>query len=150
LELFVRRFIRSSLVWLAVGGLLGVDQMLRPGDSALLRPAHAHANLLGFVSMMIFGVAYHVMPRFTGVPLYSRRLPTWHLWLSNIGILALVFGWWVRGVSTIAGQASLGIGAAGTAAGAALFIFNIWRTLDSVPDMKAAQGPQTISGRRPS
>ena|SRR5690625_2744558 len=32
------------------------------------RPAHAHLNLLGFVTLMIYGVAYHAVPRFSGIP----------------------------------------------------------------------------------
>jgi cbb3-type cytochrome oxidase subunit 1 len=45
---------------------------------AVYRTAHLHMNLLGFVAMMIFGVAYHVIPRFTGHSLHSRRLAAVH------------------------------------------------------------------------
>ena len=31
-----------------------------------IAPSHMHMVLLGFVTMMIYGVAYHVIPRFTG------------------------------------------------------------------------------------
>src|SRR3954470_15921997 len=79
---FVRRFIRSSLLWLGVGVTLGVLMTVRPAMLAF-RPAHMHANLLGFVSMMIFGVAYHVIPRFTGRPLQSPGLAALHLWLPH-------------------------------------------------------------------
>ncbi|HUF49370.1 MAG TPA: hypothetical protein VMN60_00965, partial [Longimicrobiales bacterium] len=72
MEPFVRRFIRSSLVWLGAGVLLGLWLSVDPA-AVIYRPAHMHANLLGFVSMMIFGVAYHVLPRFTGNALRSRR-----------------------------------------------------------------------------
>ncbi|HEX6370435.1 MAG TPA: hypothetical protein VF006_16050 [Longimicrobium sp.] len=44
---FVRRFIRSSLVWLGVGVLIGVVMALKPAAAAF-RTAHMHANLLGF------------------------------------------------------------------------------------------------------
>lgn len=36
--------------------------------SYVWKPAHAHLNLLGFVTLMIYGVAYHAVPRFHGVP----------------------------------------------------------------------------------
>ncbi len=54
---------------------------------------HAHTNLLGWVSMMIFAVAYHVLPRFSGRPLYSNRLADMHLILSNIGLIGLIITW---------------------------------------------------------
>ena len=34
--------------------------------------AHVHMLLLGFVTMMIYGVAYHVLPRFVGFPMHNR------------------------------------------------------------------------------
>ncbi|HEX6588350.1 MAG TPA: hypothetical protein VF039_04960, partial [Longimicrobiales bacterium] len=75
---YVRRFIRSSLFWLGVGVVLGVLMTAWPA-AIQYRTAHMHANLLGFVSMMIFGVAYHVMPRFSGNPLRSPAEARWHL-----------------------------------------------------------------------
>src|SRR5512141_2797869 len=114
---FVRHFIRSSLAWFSVGMALGLYLAIAPMQAALIRPDHVHANLLGFLSMMIFGVAYHVLPRFTGVPLFDRRLPTLHLWLSNVGLAALVLGWTARAASTVAGEILVGGGAALSAAG---------------------------------
>jgi cbb3-type cytochrome oxidase subunit 1 len=130
-EPFVRRFLRSSLVWLAIGIVLALVMAFRPYEAAALRPAHAHANLLGFVSMMIFGVAYHVVPRFTGAPLRSRVLPVVHLWLANAGLALLVTGWTARVFVPVAGNAAVQAGAVISATGAALFIFNLWRTLDA-------------------
>jgi hypothetical protein len=33
--------------------------------------SHAHAQIFGFAAMFIFGISYHVMPRFMGVPLQN-------------------------------------------------------------------------------
>jgi cytochrome c oxidase cbb3-type subunit 1 len=129
MDAFVRRFIRSSLVWLGVGVTLGVLMAVRPSLLAF-RPAHMHANLLGFVSMMIFGVAYHVIPRFTGRPLQSPRLPALHLWLANAGLAGMVAGFILRVYRWQAGTAVLAAGGVLSAAGAFLFIYNIWRTLE--------------------
>ena len=65
----VRAFLKSSLAWLA----LGVTPWRRDGGTSgvdLYRLAHVHMMLLGFVAMMIFGVAYHVIPNFAGFPLH--------------------------------------------------------------------------------
>jgi cbb3-type cytochrome oxidase subunit 1 len=106
LTTYVRGFIRASLVWLAIGVMIGVAMAYWPAGHIVYRPAHAHANLLGFVNMFIFGVAYHVLPRFVGRPLPSERMATWHLWIANLGLGLLVSGW---------------------LAGPALFIVNAWR-----------------------
>jgi cbb3-type cytochrome oxidase subunit 1 len=96
MDRFVRGFIRASLLWLGVGVLIGISMAFFPGQALVYRPAHIHASLLGFVSMMIFGVAYHVIPRFSGNPLHSRRLPTVHLWVANVGLACMVGGWILR------------------------------------------------------
>jgi hypothetical protein len=131
MESFVRHFIRSSLVWLGLGVLLGLWLALAP-EAIVYRPAHVHANLLGFVSMMIFGVAYHVIPRFSGAPLRSRMLAQVHLWVANIGLASLVGGWLMRPSLWGAGTAALLLGAVASATGAFLFIGNIWQTLTPV------------------
>jgi cbb3-type cytochrome oxidase subunit 1 len=113
-----------------------------PGWALPYRPAHAHANLLGFVSMMIFGVAYHVFPRFVGRPLHSRRLAGVHLWVANAGLALLVAGWIFRVRVPGPGSRLVEAGAIASAAGAFLFIYNVWRTL---PAGEPAQPPARVA-----
>jgi len=82
------RFIKMSLIYLALGATLG---MLFPIFPRLLglRYSHVHLNLLGFMSMMVYGVAYHILPRFQGKPLYSERMADTQFWLANIGLVGL-------------------------------------------------------------
>ena len=131
MESFVRNFIRASLVWFGVGILIGVTMAWWPMEHLVYRPAHAHAHLLGFVSMMIFGVAYHVIPRFAGNPLRSRRMAMIHFWVANLGLAAMVGGWIMRGWLGW-GPGLVAAGGALTAVGAFLFIYNIWVTLGPV------------------
>ena len=132
MESFVRNFIRSSLFWFGTGILIGVSMAFWPAEQIVYRPAHAHANLLGFVSMMIFGVAYHVIPRFAGNPLVSRKLATAHLWIANAGLAGLVGGWITRVWLWEAGEVLVRVGGSLSAVGGFLFIYNIWRTLGPV------------------
>ncbi|HJW88404.1 MAG TPA: cbb3-type cytochrome c oxidase subunit I [Dehalococcoidia bacterium] len=81
-------FIYASLFYLFLGATLGVGFFIVP-EVRVLRVVHTHWNLVGFVTFMIFGVAYHVLPRFRGRPLYSERLAWWQFWLANIGLLGL-------------------------------------------------------------
>ena len=130
MEDFVRRFIRSSLLWLGVGVLMGVWMVFDPGTALAYRPAHMHANLLGFVSMMIFGVAYHVLPRFAGRPIRSRLMARIHLVAANGGLALMVVGFMLRVSSYGAGTAILVVGSMASATGAFLFIGNLWATLE--------------------
>ena len=139
MDAYVRRFIRASLAWFGAGVLMGLGMAVHP-PLIVIRPAHVHANLLGFVSMMIFGVAYHAIPRFTGAPLHSRRLALTHVWVANAGLALLVAGWIVRGFGSGIGTPLIHTGAATSAASAALFIYNLWRTLDAAPRLPGQAG----------
>lgn len=129
MERFVTGFIRASLVWLGIGVLIGVSMAFWPGEALVYRPAHVHANLLGFVSMMIFGVAYHVLPRFSGNPLHSRGLARVHFWVANTGLSLLVGGWLLRATWYGHGSIIVMVGGATSAVAAFMFIYNLWRTL---------------------
>lgn len=141
MEPFVRRFVRASLLWLGAGVLIGVSMAFWPGAALVYRPAHVHANLLGFVSMMIFGVAYHVIPRFSGNALHHRALASVHLWVANTGLALLVGGWIGRVHWPAAGTAMVRAGAAASAVGALLFVYNLWRTLDGAPPRPSSSPP---------
>jgi cytochrome c oxidase cbb3-type subunit 1 len=151
MEPFVRNFIRASLVWLGTGVLLGLWQVVSPA-ALVYRPAHMHANLLGFVSMMIFGVAYHVLPRFAGTPLRSRGVARVHFWMANTGLALMVGGWLGRVTWPEPGGIALMMGAIASAAGAFLFIGNIWLTIGVRQSgaIAAARRPEIIELRRRS
>lgn len=136
---FVKNFIRASVLWLCVGVVLGVAMSFSP-YALVWRPAHMHANLLGFVAMMIFGVAYHVIPRFSGAPLFRPRLARAHFWIANAGLLLMVAGWIARPFAAGA-MRLLQLGGLLGAAGAFLFAFNIWRTLGAARPLGAPTQP---------
>jgi heme/copper-type cytochrome/quinol oxidase subunit 1 len=89
-----RWFIAAALGYALLGGLLGLWWLAFPGSlPAHALRAHAHLMLVGFVGMMVFGVALHVLPRFTGRALFSERVADAQFWLANAGLLAMAAGW---------------------------------------------------------
>ena len=82
------KFAWASLIYLLIGSTMGMVMVLNPSP---LTPSHAHVLLIGFVSMMIFGVGYHLLPVFAGTDLYSLRLAEIQFWLQNIGLIGLAF-----------------------------------------------------------
>ncbi len=135
-------FLRAALMWLVVGTLLGASMASRP-SLAWMRPAHLHALLLGFVMMMIAGVAYHVIPRFAMVALHAPRLALAHLVIANVGLVLMVSGFLLRGRGLTIGPAALATGGVLSLLGAWAFAWNIWRTLDrAVPVVPVRTGPR--------
>jgi cbb3-type cytochrome oxidase subunit 1 len=146
MDWFVKAFIKSSVAWLAIGVTLGVAMAIEP-QWTIYRPAHMHMNLAGFVAMMIFGVAYHVVPRFTGIRLHSARAAGAHWFASNIGLLLMVCGFAARANGVGFGEVLLAVGGVATAAGAYTFAYVIWRTVDGrrapVVPVAVASPPRT-------
>jgi hypothetical protein len=88
---YVRGFLRAGLVWIVIGVAIGIGMAWWPAEHLAFRPAHAHANLLGFVSMFLFGVGYHASA-VHGTPL-SESQARWALrqvWIQNAGLGPLV------------------------------------------------------------
>jgi cbb3-type cytochrome oxidase subunit 1 len=131
-------FIRVSLISLLVGVVMGVlmaagvfSGACRPG---FITTAHAHINLLGFVCMLIFGGGYHILPRFSGKPLYSERLASVQLWLNTAGLVG-VFAMLVAAAYSEADLMRYGVAPFGAvfALGAVLFTFNLLKTMGRAP-----------------
>ena len=76
---FLRLGVLSALVGMSLGVWMGANQ------DFVLRPVHAHINLLGFASMMLFGLFYRAFPA-------AGRgwLPVAHFALSVLGFLILM------------------------------------------------------------
>jgi cbb3-type cytochrome oxidase subunit 1 len=84
---FARNFITVSIVYLFAASVLGV-YMLSGTYPPSLKFVHSHLMLLGWVSMMIYGVGYHILPRFMGKLLKNKSLAEVQFWLANAGLLA--------------------------------------------------------------
>jgi cbb3-type cytochrome oxidase subunit 1 len=152
---FVKAVLKASLAWLALGVTLGVAMAAHPVWT-VYRLAHVHMLLLGFVTMMIYGVAYHVVPRFAGYPLHRPAAARAHWWIANGGLLLMVAGFVVRAHRASLGTVILATGGTLSALGAYTFVYLLWRTIDGPKTLRAgsarartAMEAGAKSGRRP-
>ncbi len=89
MDRFVRNFIIVSIVYLGAASVLGVC-MLWNESLLSIKFVHSHLMLLGWVSMMIYGVGYHVLPRFSGRPLRYPKIGELQFWTANIGLIGML------------------------------------------------------------
>lgn len=109
MDKFVKNFIRASLIYLLIGSTLGIVMASFPFWVSILTSAHVHLNLVGWISMMIFGVGYHVLPRFSGKQLYSPKLANTQFWISNIGLIGMAIFFVIRGILVYQGAEVMSI-----------------------------------------
>lgn len=129
----VRRYIKTAIIFLGVGLVLGGWMMARReladiGPSAYVVSAHTHAILVGFVMLMILGVALWMFPRpEKGDTRYRPRAAEAAYWLVTVGTALRVGGELARSVSgaptlrwavLLSGLAQI--------AGIGLFFVNMW------------------------
>lgn len=143
----VRRYIKTSFVFLVTGLVLGayivVAQFLVEAyPPRLLITAHAHLLLVGFMLMMVMGVATWMFPRPARED--SRYRPE----------LAEAVYWVMTASTAVRAGAEIGValagalglrwiialGGLGQLAGAALFVLNMWRRVRMPP--AAAPSPR--------
>lgn len=88
------RFIQLALLYFLLGGIIGLAQILAPAwFPGQPNRIHGHLMTIGFTGMIIFGIALHVLPRFSGRPLYSERMADGQFWCVNLGLWLLSLGW---------------------------------------------------------
>src|SRR3989304_5575522 len=89
MDRYTKAFVVASLGYFFLASLLGV--WMGAGEAAGRGPfSHIHFHLLGFMSMMIYGVGFFILPRFNG---RSLRWPSWvplHFFAANIGLIGMV------------------------------------------------------------
>jgi len=78
-------FIRIAVVYLFAGALLGL--VMGVTQRFTLVPVHAHVLLLGWASLALAGVVYHLYPAAS-----RTRLARLHFWLHNAGLPVFMIG----------------------------------------------------------
>lgn len=81
--MLARRFIRHSVIYILIGISIGI--YMAASHNHTLAPAHAHLNLLGYVSMALYALFYRAWPAAA-----TDRLAKWHFWIANIGVVGLI------------------------------------------------------------
>ena len=129
----VRRYIKTAIVFLGVGLVLGGWMMARrelanAAPSAYMISAHTHAIFVGFVMMMILGVALWMFPRpEKGDTRYSPRAAEGAYWLVTVGTAGRIAGELMRpATSATALRWAVLLFGLTQVAGIALFFVNMW------------------------
>ena len=118
-----KRFIHIAVIYLVVGGTLGLAMGI--SQKFALQPVHAHILLAGWLSLAMAGVIYKLYP-----DLAATKLATAHFWLHNVGLPIFMAG--LAAVITSGDQGLVPIVAGGAMlvlAGFYCFAINIWLKL---------------------
>jgi cbb3-type cytochrome oxidase subunit 1 len=129
MDKYAKAFVKASLMYFGIGTLMGLGMVIFPEIRFTLTRVHVHVLLLGFMAMMIYGVGYHILPRFMGRPVYSHRLGNVQAWFANITLVGLSLSWILEvKVGGIWHYLAILFGV-GQAAAIFIFVFNLWKSM---------------------
>lgn len=129
MDKYAKAFVKASMIYLGIGALTGLSMVLWPDIRFTVTRVHTHINLLGFMAMMIYGVGYHILPRFMGRPVYSHRLGNIQVWLANITLVGLSISWILEASQGGIWHAWAVLFGMGQVISVFLFIVNLWMSL---------------------
>ncbi len=120
-ERFAARWIAIAVVYFVAAVALG--NFMAASEDFRLRGLHVHLNLLGWVSMALFGIVYRLFPQVA-----ATRLAAAHFWLYQLALPPMMAG--LAGL--LLGHAALAplVAASSVAVGVAIALFAIgfWRS----------------------
>ena len=129
----IRRYIKTSFAFLIVGVLLGTygsvsQYLLGAYPPRLLITAHVHLLLVGFMLMIVMGVATWMFPRpARDDPRYRPELAEAVYWLmTGATCLRALAEMLAAYTDSTALRAAVALGGVGQAGGVLLFVVNMW------------------------
>ena len=112
------RFLKIAVVYLVIGACLGLAMGIK--ENFVLAPVHAHLLLLGWASLALAGLIYHLYPGAA-----ATRLASVHFWLHNVGLPVFMVGLGMLLTGTAGAGPVVGIAATVVLVGLAVFAANI-------------------------
>jgi hypothetical protein len=79
------RFMLAGIVFVLIGMCLGI--YMGSKEDFTLAPLHAHLNLVGWATMMLFGLFYR-----GDQVAAARTVAGWHFWIAVLGMICFIPG----------------------------------------------------------
>ncbi len=116
-------FFMTAVIYVTLGMIWGIV-MAATGDHRLAA-AHAHLNLVGWVTLALFGIYYHLVPR-AGEHVLAKL----HFAVATVGVVLLVPG--IAMAVSGAGELLAKVGSVLTLASMLLFAVVVFRSRKTV------------------
>ncbi|WHX99980.1 cytochrome-c oxidase [Neobacillus sp. DY30] len=115
-----RAYLKIASVYFTIGVLAGLTMGII--HDFRYTSVHAHVNLLGWVSMALFGLIYHFYPNAA-----NSKLAKTQFWLHNIGVPVMLGGIALQVLGVSAALPPTIIGSLAVVIGVILFMVNVFK-----------------------
>ncbi len=142
MDRYTKAFVVAALVYFFLAAVLGA-WMGSAAAAGWVQFAHVHFNMLGFMSMMIYGVGYFILPRFNGRTLHWPSWVPLHFYAANVGLIGMVATAPERPSTGFALFAGLSV------VSVAMFVINLGATMLIAPAVEVEEEEEEAPSLRP-
>jgi hypothetical protein len=118
-------FFKAAAVFLIIGLSMGLQMAISGSHNVI--GAHAHANLLGWVTMAIFGGYYALNPAKA-----ATRLARTHFWIYVPSVAVMVPSLYLLYLGYAAFEPLVAVSSLTAFAGVLLFVFIVFTRIDAI------------------
>ena len=115
-----KAYLKIATVYFSIGVLAGLTMGII--HDFRFTSVHAHVNLLGWVTMALFGIIYHLYPNAA-----NTKLAKTQFWLHNIGVPVMLGGIALQVLGVSAALPPTIIGSIAVVLGVILFMINVFK-----------------------
>lgn len=115
-----KAYLKIAVVYFTIGVLAGLTMGII--HDFRFTSVHAHVNLLGWVSMALFGLIYHFYPNAA-----NSKLAKTQFWLHNIGVPVMIGGITLQILGVSGALPPTIIGSIVVVVGVILFMVNVFK-----------------------
>lgn len=115
-----KAYLKVASVYFTIGVLAGLTMGII--HDFHFTSVHAHVNLLGWVTMTLFGLIYHFYPNAA-----NSKLAKIQFWLHNIGVPVMLGGISLQVLGVSAALPAAIIGSVTVVVGVILFMVNVFK-----------------------
>jgi cbb3-type cytochrome oxidase subunit 1 len=116
------RLLKIAVIYMMIGVVMGLVMGIT--HRFQYAPVHAHINLLGWASLALISLIYHVYPEAA-----QTKLAQLHFWLHNIGVPVFMVSLFFLLSGHPLASRGVAIGGIATLIGIQMFAINLLRTL---------------------
>ncbi|MEH7491289.1 cbb3-type cytochrome c oxidase subunit I [Neobacillus niacini] len=125
-----KAYLKVASVYFTIGVLAGLTMGII--HDFRFTSVHAHVNLLGWVSMALFGLIYHFYPNAA-----NSKIAKTQFWLHNIGVPVMLGGISLQVLGVSAALAPTIIGSLAVVIGVILFMVNVFKYVGNDSNYKS-------------
>lgn len=115
-----KAYLKIASIYFTIGVLAGLTMGII--HDFRFTSVHAHVNLLGWVTMALFGIIYHLYPNAA-----NTKLAKTQFWLHNIGVPVMLGGIALQVLGVSAALPPTIIGSIAVVLGVILFMVNVFK-----------------------